>query len=64
MWHIWGKGEMRVGFWYRELRERDHLKDIGVGVRIILKKLTLKISIWRVQTTLLWLRIGTSGRLL
>ena len=34
---LWGKGEMRVGFWWGELREKDHLKDIGVGVKIILK---------------------------
>jgi hypothetical protein len=32
-----GKGEMRIGFWYGKLRERDHLKDIGV--RIIFKNL-------------------------
>jgi len=43
-----GKREMRVGFWWGELREKDHFKDIGVGVKIILKKLTLRISVWRV----------------
>jgi hypothetical protein len=34
---MWRKGKMHVGFWYGELRERDHLKDIGVCMRIILK---------------------------
>jgi hypothetical protein len=37
MWHVWRRGEMHTGFWRRNLRERDHLEDIGVDVRIILK---------------------------
>jgi hypothetical protein len=34
---VCGKGEVRTGFWWRNLKEGDHLKDPGVGVRIILK---------------------------
>jgi hypothetical protein len=30
MWHVWGRGEMRTGFRWGNLRERDHLEDIGV----------------------------------
>jgi hypothetical protein len=37
MWHIWGRGEMCTGFWWRNLRERDNLGDTGIGGRIILK---------------------------
>jgi hypothetical protein len=30
-------GEVHTGFWWRDLRERDHLEDLGVDGRIILK---------------------------
>jgi len=30
-----GKGEAYTGFWWGNLRERDHLKDPGVDGRII-----------------------------
>jgi hypothetical protein len=34
--HI-GVGEEHTGFWWRNLRERDHSEDPGVGGRIILR---------------------------
>jgi hypothetical protein len=37
-----GRGEAYTGFWWENLRERDHLEDEGVDGRIILK-LTFKI---------------------
>ena len=37
MWHTWGAEEVQIGIWWRNLKERDHLEDIGVDVRIILK---------------------------
>jgi len=37
MWHVWGRVEMYTGFWCRNLRERDHLKDPGLDWRIILR---------------------------
>jgi hypothetical protein len=32
---MWERGEMRAGFWWGNLRERDHLEDTGMGGRII-----------------------------
>jgi hypothetical protein len=31
-----GTGEVHTGFWWRDLRVRDHLEDVGLGERIIL----------------------------
>ena len=30
-------GEVCTGFWWRHLRERDHLEDTGVDGRVILR---------------------------
>jgi len=34
---VWGKGEVHTGFWWGNLRVRDHLEAPGVGGNIILK---------------------------
>ena len=34
---IWGRGEVWTGFWWGNLRERDHWEDPGVEGRIILR---------------------------
>jgi hypothetical protein len=44
------------------LRERDHLKNLGVDGRI-LKWIFQEVG-WEAWTGLLWLRIGTGGGLL
>ena len=50
-------------FWWRHLRERDHLGDPGVDGRIILRLIFRK---WDVEawTGPIWLRIGTGGGML
>jgi hypothetical protein len=53
---------MHTGFWWVKLRERDNLKDSGVGRRIILKRIYKQWDgAW---IGLIWLRIGTGGKLL
>jgi len=37
MWHAWEIGEVHTGFGWGNLRERGHLENLGVGVRIILR---------------------------
>jgi hypothetical protein len=53
-------GEERTGLWWGNLRERDHLEDLDVEGRIILKWIFKK---WAngTLTGFIWLRIGTIG---
>jgi len=37
-WEI-GRWEMRIEFWLENLKKRDHLEDLGVDERIILKQI-------------------------
>jgi len=41
MWHVArmgeGRGEVHTGFWWENLKERDHLEDSSADGRIILK---------------------------
>jgi len=37
MWHVWGRGEWCTGFWWGNLRERDHWGDPDADGRIILR---------------------------
>jgi len=54
---------VRTGFWWGNLREIDHLEDVGLEGRIILKWIFKK---WDggTRTGLIWLLIGKSGELL
>jgi hypothetical protein len=58
-----GKRKVHTGFWWGDLRKRDHLGDPGVDGRIILKWIFKKWDGWA-WTGLNWLRIGTGGGLL
>jgi hypothetical protein len=53
-----GRAGMYTGFWWRNLRERDHLEDTGVDGKIILRWIfrTCDGGAW---TGLIWLRIRT-----
>ena len=35
--HVWGRGEVHTGFLWGNLRERDHLEELGVDRRIIFR---------------------------
>ena len=57
---MWGTGEVHVGFWWGNLRERDHFDDPGVDGRILLRWIFRKLGAgaW---TRSIWLRTGTGG---
>jgi len=63
VWHDCERLEVRVGFWWGDLEERDHLADLDVDGRIILKWIFKE---WggEAWTGLIWLMIGTGGGLL
>jgi hypothetical protein len=44
MWYVWGGEKKCVGFWCGYLRERDHLEDLGIDGRVIVKSV-LKESV-------------------
>ena len=60
MLHVWERGEVRTGFWWGNLKERDHLEDPGVDGRTILRSMFRRWDegAW---TGSIWLRIGTGG---
>jgi len=55
-----GRGEAYTGFWWGNLRERDHLGDPGLDGRIILKRIFRKwdVVLWVGSS---WLMIETGG---
>ena len=51
---------MYTGFWWGNLRDRDHLEDPGINRRVILRWIFRKwdLGLWTGSN---WLRIGTGG---
>ena len=39
---LMGRGEVRTGLWWGDLRERDHFEDVGVDGRILLERIFYK----------------------
>ena len=62
MWHVWEIGEVHTGFWWEDLRQREHLEDLDVDGRIILKRVIKK---WdgESMTGLIWLTGTVCGGL-
>ena len=56
-----GGGDAYTGFWWGNLRERDHLGDPGVDGRVILRWIFRKwdVGVWTGSS---WLKIGADGR--
>jgi hypothetical protein len=44
MGHVWGRGELCIGFWWGNLKERDHLGGSDVHERIILRLIVGKFE--------------------
>ena len=55
-----GRGVAYIGFWWGNLREKNHMGDPGVDGRIILRWIfrNWDMGVW---TGWNWLRIGTGG---
>jgi hypothetical protein len=60
MWHLGGIEKVYSGFWWGNLRERDHLVDSDVEGRIIFRWFFRKwdMGVW---TDSSWLMVGTGG---
>jgi len=37
MWHVWRTGDVKTGFWLVYVTQRDHLEDLGIDDKIILR---------------------------
>jgi len=63
MWNLCEIGVVHTVFWWGTWMERNHLEDLGVDGRILLKCIFKK---WdrKSWTGLLWLRIGAGDRTL
>jgi hypothetical protein len=43
MRHMWGRRELHIGFWWGNLKEREHLEDLSIGgkdnIKLCLKEI-------------------------
>jgi hypothetical protein len=61
---VWEDTEMHAGFWCGNLKDRDHVDDLVVDGRMILKWILKKERNGRVWSGLVWVRRGTDDGLL
>jgi hypothetical protein len=57
MLHAWERLEIHTEFWLENLRERDHLDDLGLDGKTVLLQI-LEKSFGKVWTGFMWLRVG------
>ena len=57
MWHVWGKGVIHRGFWWGDPKEVEHLQDLSLDGKIILKWIFKKIERGRID----WLHTAEDG---
>ena len=62
MWHAWRTGEAHTGFWWGDMREREHLEDLGVDRRKILKLILKKEDGGGAWIGLIWLSDSGYGQ--
>jgi len=57
---VWRRGEVYTGIWWGNLKEKNHLGDLGVDGIIILRWIFRKwdVGAWAKSS---WLWIGTGG---
>jgi hypothetical protein len=57
MWHVLAAEELHPGFWWEKPTEGEHLEDLGIDRRIIMRWI-LKNWVGEARTGLIWLRLG------
>ena len=60
MWHAWETGEVRTGFWWGNLRERDLFEYLGIDGEVMLKW-TFNNLDGEAWAGLIWVMVGTGG---
>jgi hypothetical protein len=57
MWYAYGTGEMHTEFWWRDMMEGNHLEDLGVDWKIILKCIFEKLGFGGLE----WIAVAREG---